>query len=623
MLGFVRRYVVRRWTGREVGIYFHPEYALSGPARSLRVAHVEPRRGVRVVDHLARAGWISASEVRPPEVASVEDLLTFHTASYIESTMDPSVLGRVFGVPAEDIDDVEPLLRSARRQVGGTVEAARFVLGSPDRVAVNLGGGFHHAEPDQGSGFCIYNDIGVAIERLRRDGFAGKIATIDLDFHQGNGLVAAYARDPAVLTYSIHGAVWSRQEALPDQIHLTGVVTDKRYLSVLRTMLHGALDRIRPDLVFYLAGTDVLAHDRLGGFWLSLDGVMDRDRHVSELCLERKIPMVVTLGGGYSPLAWHSTMFFVRWLLGGPARADRRLAPSREVRFDRIARALEPFELSPPDGGLPTITLDDVLGDLGERPRQRRFLDFYTRSGMELAFERYGLFEKVRQRGFRRLDLEVEASDPARQVLRLRGVRPPSPTRHLLFELVVRRGLFEAPYAAGAYVEALFVEWLLLQDPTRSFTLERPPLPGQRYPGLGIAGDAQLILRKAAERLGLGAVVDRPSHVHNCLGGSKETHFIDPTYEGRLLAMLTVLAGRAPAEAAALVHDGRLVLSSGERLLWVPADHAIAVAPGFVAYFESPAYRGAARTEMSRLLAEGLKVEPPPAESAPTVRESP
>ena len=616
MWGLLRRYWARRLSGREVGIWFHPEYVITDPAKALRIDHVEPRRGLFVLERLTGAGWLSASEIAQPGVASVEDLLTFHSENYVEATMDSEIIGRIFGVPAEEVEDVEILVRSARRQVAGTVEAARYVLQQPDRVAVNLGGGFHHAEPDQGSGFCIYNDVGVAIERLRKEGFNGRIGIIDLDFHQGNGFTAAYAPDPTVLTYSIHGAVWSRQAAVDDQIHLTGVVTDRRYLSALRTTLHVALERFRPELVFYLAGADVLAHDRLGGFWLSLDGAFDRDRHVAELCRERKIPMVVTLAGGYSRLAWHSTTFFVRWLLGGPARADRRLVPSREDRFDRIARELAPQDLSKIDDDSLTLTPEDVLGDLGERPRRRHFLGFYTRSGLELAFERYGLLKKIRARGFEQLELELDISDRTREVLRMRGVRRPSPTHHLLMELVVRRRFYDAPYAPGRPVEVLFVEWLLLQDPTRSFTLERPPLPGQRYPGLGIATDMQLILQKAAERLGLAAVIDRPSYIHNRLGGVKDAHFVDPRHEGRLMAMLTVLAGRDPTVVTGLVADGRLVLRSGERLEWIPADNALATTPEFEAYFESAGYRRVVREEMSRLLAEGLQIEGEPSVEA-------
>ena len=444
---------------------------------------------------------------------------------------------------------------------------------------------------------------------MRRDGFAGRIAIIDLDFHQGNGLTAAYLDDPKILTYSIHGSVWSRQEGLEHQIHLTGAVTDRRYLSTLRTTLHPALDRFEPDLVFYVAGTDVLAHDHLGTFWLSLDGVLDRDRHVTELCRKAGVPLVVTLGGGYSRLAWYATFFFVRWLLGGPPRVDRKLAPSREAQFDRIARELVDHELSKSDDDELMFTAEDILGSLGARPRQQLFLDFYTRSGLELVFERYGLLDKVRRRGFRELDLEVDPSDRFRQVLRLCGVRPPSPTRHLLMELVVRRRFLAAPHAPNEQMEVLFVEWLLLQDPTRSFTLERPPLPGQRHPGLGIATDFQLLLRKAAERLGLTAVVDRPSHFHNRLGGAKNTHFIDPEYEGRLLAIFTVLAGRDPYESANLVEDGSLVLASGERLRWAPVDHALAIAPELIAYFEGAPYRAAVRESMNRWLAQGLHVE--------------
>src|SRR5687768_16642168 len=145
-----------------VRLWYHPEYAPAMLAESARVEGLDPRRGERILLELVEEGLLRPSDVRRAPIAAVGDLLRFHPLSYLEATADRERLARIFGLPSEQVD-VDQLLRAQRRAVGGTLEAALAAVHTGSLCAINLGGGFHHAEPEMGSGFCVYNDVGVAI----------------------------------------------------------------------------------------------------------------------------------------------------------------------------------------------------------------------------------------------------------------------------------------------------------------------------------------------------------------------------------------------------------------------------------------------------------------------------
>jgi hypothetical protein len=418
----------------------------------------------------------------------------------------------------------------------------------------------------------------------------------------------AYVDDPSVLVYSIHGAVWSHLEGTEHEIHLHGTVTDRLYLAALRTTLQSALTRHAPGLVFYIAGTDVLANDRLGSFWLSLDGCLTRDRFVVDTTRALGSSLVVTLGGGYSRLAWLSSFYLARYLLADVAEVER--IPRGDVRteFTRIARQITTDDLTAEQESF-DITEADVYGDLTGGQRSRKLLEFYSAQGVELAFERYGILSAVEQRGFQALRMDTDFKDPTHQVVRMFGRREAGGEEHMLLELVVRRLWLPSVAADLERMEVLFVEWMLLQDPTRSFTLDKPPLPGQRHPGLGIALQMQELLVQACRRLHLHGLFDRPAHFHNGLGGSSDAHFLDPAHEGRFRALLTVLAGVAPAEASTAVDRGALKLADGTPVGWLPELHGVGVSDALVAHFESEAYRQAVRASMASYLERGLHLD--------------
>jgi acetoin utilization deacetylase AcuC-like enzyme len=191
------------------------------------------------------------------------------------------------------------LVERSYRAVGGTVAAARAALECG--VAINLAGGTHHAFSDHGEGFCVFNDVAVAIRALQRDGHIARAAIVDLDVHQGNGTHEIFARDERVYAFSMHGGrnYPFHKVAGRLDIELPDGTRDDEYLEQLARALPRVLAESRPDLVVYLAGVDPHEGDRLGRLALTFDGLARRDAMVLEACREVGIPVAVTIAGGY------------------------------------------------------------------------------------------------------------------------------------------------------------------------------------------------------------------------------------------------------------------------------------------------------------------------------------
>jgi acetoin utilization deacetylase AcuC-like enzyme len=240
---------------------------------------------------------VSAHCLHDPSGVAVDDLLLVHTREYVErfrsGTIDPAAMRRI-GLPWSP-----ELVERSLHAVGGTCEAADWAL--EHGVAMNLAGGTHHAFADHGEGFCVFNDVAVALRRLVRARRIARGAIVDLDVHQGNGTHAIFAGDPVVFTFSMHGGrnYPFRKVAGDLDVELDDGTGDDEYLSRLEAELPGVLARSRPDLVVYLAGADVHEQDALGRLRLTAGGMARRDALVLEHCREVGIPVVVTIAGGY------------------------------------------------------------------------------------------------------------------------------------------------------------------------------------------------------------------------------------------------------------------------------------------------------------------------------------
>lgn len=249
-------------------------------------------------NQLVAEGSLEESQISESPFAEREEILLVHTADYYDRMVEGQLTAREIrrlGLPWS-----ESLVGRSRVSVGGTLAASRAALG--EGAAANLGGGTHHAFADHGEGFCVLNDIAVAIQVLRAEGHVRRAAVIDCDVHQGNGTAAIFATDPEVFTLSLHGEKnypLLKQESTID-VPLPDKTEDEEYLEQLKINLATALDRFRPDIVFYQAGVDPYKDDRLGRLSLTFDGLLRRDLMVMRACRERNMPCVITLGGGYA-----------------------------------------------------------------------------------------------------------------------------------------------------------------------------------------------------------------------------------------------------------------------------------------------------------------------------------
>jgi len=248
-------------------------------------------------DRVLAEGIVPAETMHDPSRVSREDLLLAHTADYIDRFTSGRLSveeERRLGFPWSEL-----LVERSYRAAGGTSEAARFAL---DRgVAMNLAGGTHHAFPGHGEGFCVFNDVAVAIRALQRDKKLDRALVVDLDVHQGNGTHAVFAEDPSVFTFSMHGDRNYPFRKVPGglDVDLHDRMGDDEYLSLLMDALPRVIASARPDLVVYLAGADPHENDRLGRLSLTFDGLARRDSFVLEQCREVGLPVVVTIAGGY------------------------------------------------------------------------------------------------------------------------------------------------------------------------------------------------------------------------------------------------------------------------------------------------------------------------------------
>ena len=273
---------------------YHPDYFVPLPPR-----HPFPMAKYPLTyQRLLGEGVLRAQDVLVPAEAPAGDLALVHTPAYLERLASGSLEAaeiRRIGVPWS-----AALWRRSKLAVQGTVEAARAAL--EDGLAGNLAGGTHHAFADHGEGFCVLNDVAVAIRVLQRDGRATRALVIDLDVHQGNGTAAIFEDDPDVFTFSMHGErnYPTRKMRSSLDVWLGDGVADDEYTGLLARHIAVILRNFTPDIVFYLAGVDPARGDRYGRLALSDEGIRMRDRHVLEACFDRRLPVVITLAGGYA-----------------------------------------------------------------------------------------------------------------------------------------------------------------------------------------------------------------------------------------------------------------------------------------------------------------------------------
>lgn len=259
--------------------------------------HIFPIRKFELVrDKLIAEGTLDHHELCEPLPAALEDVLLVHTEDYVSrlcnGTLTPREIRRL-GLPWS-----ESLVQRSFYAVGGTIAAALDSIEAG--YSSNLAGGTHHSFSDRGEGFCVLNDVAIAIRTLRSRRLIRRAAIIDLDVHQGNGTATIFASDNETFTFSIHATnnypLFKAKSSL--DIELPDGTLDHQYLNILSSNLMQVFQH-EPELVFYLAGADPFTGDKLGKLSLSIEGLRQRDECVLRDCYEREIPIVTVMSGGY------------------------------------------------------------------------------------------------------------------------------------------------------------------------------------------------------------------------------------------------------------------------------------------------------------------------------------
>lgn len=530
-------------------VFHHPAYRLP-LQHEMEQLGLEPRRADLALWALHEVARPRRLDEHEPRKAAWSDLARVHSAEHLEAITRPSSLSAMFGLDDADFP-VDTVLNAIRLATGGTIAAARVALerGGP---ALNLLGGFHHAGPASGGGFCVINDIAIAIAAVRADGCEGTIVVLDLDAHPPDGTAACLV-DEDVWIGSLSGSDWGEISDV-DETVLPEHSSDETYLDALEALLSRAPE---PVLTFVLAGGDVLADDRHGALAMSLRGARRRDRMVHGWLDDS--PSVWLPAGGYHPDSWRVLAGTGAILAGASSWRLTRLDDPMVHHYSRVSRTLTAEQLT----GVHDeswFSPDEIDTMFGSSRKSTRFLDYYTAQGLEQGLHAYGILEHIKRLGYRELHIEIDRSDTGDR-FQLRGKAKGS--EHLLVSSILRRE------SVGEH-DLLYVEWLNLRHPLAAFAEGRPPLPGQDVPGLGMAWEANALFVRVADRLGLDGMAWRPAWFHVAWIARHSCTFLDPAVQGRFEALSRDLGHLGVGALTRAVSEGR-VRADGEPWSW-PAE---------------------------------------------------
>lgn len=563
-LGFLRRTL-----HGAVAVWYHPRFRLpiAGLESQLRI---EPQRADHVLTWAMDMGIVRTLDVHQAPPVAWGQLRLVHDEAYLASLDQAETLARILGVDSR-ILSVESMLLTWRHAVGAVVEAAQDAVRSGGREVVLLGG-FHHAFPDRGGGFCGVNDVAIAVAALREQGFDERVVVLDLDAHPPDGTAACLRSDPAVHIASVSAeSAWDEVRDV-DEIRIPRGSDDRAYARAVGRLL----DRLpSAGLVLYLAGADPLADDPHGGLACTVNGLRRRDRRVLEAI--GNTPAVILPAGGYTHGAWRVLAGTVAEAAGARLGVSREYDPLLRRSLD-ISRTLDPTHLSGEEGWL---TERDLLGALGMVSPEERFVGYYTLQGVEYALCRYGYLDTLRRMGFEGVRVWMQARRWPHMVRILARIDGED---QVLVEVALSRRRVDR-------WETLFVEWLTLRDPRTPFTDDRPRMPGQDAPGLGILDDTGHILLRMTERLGLDGVSFVPSYYHIAWFSRRRWTVVDPVQRGRFLALQHHLRDIPLREATTLLDGAGIPTEHGDPIRWEPPLMAYPRFAEFTQWLESQQQR--------------------------------
>jgi len=276
-------------------IAFHPIYK-----HPLPEGHRFPMEKYDLLpQQLVYEGTCKTANFFEPEIPNFNHFFTVHDSDYFFDLLNGTIsqkAARKIGFPLSDA-----LIKREMIIADGTMKASEFAI--QFGIAMNIAGGTHHAFSNRGEAFCMLNDQAIGAKYLQKKQLANKILMVDLDVHQGNGTADIFQNDETVFTFSMHGkSNYPFQKEKSDlDIALENNTNDETYLSILKEILPKLIHQENPDFIYYLCGVDVIATDKLGKLSLTIDGCKERDRFVLQTCFDYKIPVMCSMGGGYSP----------------------------------------------------------------------------------------------------------------------------------------------------------------------------------------------------------------------------------------------------------------------------------------------------------------------------------
>lgn len=276
------------------------------------------RKYEKIHNQLLEDGVLTKEQTLQPEPISSDDFLLVHAESYQKDLNVRKNIARYLEADALVYAPVsldKAVLEPFRRASGGTVLAARKALETG--LAVNIGGGYHHAKPKTGEGFCIYADVPIAIRKLQAEKLIKRAVVVDVDVHQGNGTAVCLADDDTTYAFSMHqGDIYPIPKEKSDlDVELRAGMKDDEYIKLLETNLKTALDKADADICFIVGGCDTLDGDPLASLKMTHEGIVRRDQLIVDACVRRNIPVVLTLSGGYSEGAWKSQYMSIKNLI--------------------------------------------------------------------------------------------------------------------------------------------------------------------------------------------------------------------------------------------------------------------------------------------------------------------
>ncbi|NOX89304.1 MAG: histone deacetylase [Calditrichaeota bacterium] len=268
----------------------------------------------KIRDRLVKERLLTRRNILSPSLCSYDEIRLVHTDIYLKRLQDPHYVSQILRLDAVNMF-YNSILEYYRAVTGGTLLATAFAL-HKNIPTFNLGGGYHHAHPDRAEGFCLLNDVAIAIEKFRSLDRARRYLIIDLDYHQGNGTLLYFQDDEDVFTFSMHADTWVEVDRPHNlDILLPPHCNDAAYMTILKQELPSVFEEFCPDVVFYIAGSDPYEKDAIGDMNLSREGMLERNLFVYRLVRSRDIPLIILAGGGYGKDSWEVYYDFIAYCL--------------------------------------------------------------------------------------------------------------------------------------------------------------------------------------------------------------------------------------------------------------------------------------------------------------------